>query len=131
MFEWNSAMSTSVTDIDDQHRQLINKFNELAEAEASGADRQKVGEILDFLQYYAEWHFNTEEELMDKYKCHMAEENKKAHNEYRAKFGSLYEQWKNKTGSDTVVLHDTIVELARWIIHHILTVDNQLHEYVK
>lgn len=35
------------------------------------------------------------------------------------------------TDSDTTVLHDTIVELARWIVHHILTVDNQLHEYMK
>jgi hypothetical protein len=57
--------------------------------------------------------------------------NKKAHDEYRVNFGKLYEQWQNATGLDTAVLHDTIVELARWIVNHILTVDNQLHEYKK
>lgn len=131
MFEWNTAMTTGVLDIDEQHRELIDKFNELVDAEASGVDRGKVGSILDFLQHYAEWHFNTEEQIMDQYKCHIAEENKRAHDEYRSNFGELYEQWQNTTGSDTAVLHDTIVELARWIVNHILTVDNQLHEYMK
>ena len=131
MFEWNIAMTTGVPDVDDQHRELINKFNELVEAEASGADREKIGSILDFLQYYAEWHFSTEEQIMDKYHCHILEENKKAHNEYRVRFGKLYEQWQNMTDSDTAILRDTIVELARWIVYHTLTVDNQLHKYVK
>ena len=131
MFEWNIAMTTGVSDIDEQHSELIEKFNELADAEAGGADREKIGSILDFLQNYAEWHFNNEEEIMEKCQCHMAEENKKAHDEYRVKFGNLYQQWKNTIGSDTVVLHDTVVELARWIVNHILTVDNQLHKYMK
>ena len=131
MFEWNIAMTTGVSDIDEQHRELIEKSNELADAEAGGADREKIGSILDFLQHYAEWHFNNEEEIMEKCQCHMAEENKKAHDEYRVKFGNLYQQWKNTIGSDTVVLHDTVVELARWIVNHILTVDNQLHKYMK
>jgi hemerythrin len=131
MFAWNVAMTTGVLEIDDQHRELIGKFNELVEAEANEVDRQKVGEILDFLQHYAEWHFNHEEQIMEKYHCHILEENKKAHNEYRVRFGEIYTHWKNKTDSDTTVLHDTIVELARWIVHHTLTVDNQLHEYIK
>lgn len=131
MFDWNSAMSTGVSDIDDQHRELINKFNELVEAELNGADREKVGVILDFLQHYAEWHFNVEENLMANYQCHMLDENKKAHNEYRVKFGNLYQQWLSATSAKDAVLHDTIIELARWIMHHILTIDNQLHRYVK
>lgn len=131
MFAWNSAMTTGVPDIDDQHRELINKFNELVEAEAGGADREKIGGILDFLQYYAEWHFNNEEQIMEKYHCHVLAENKKAHDEYRVRFGEIYGQWKNNTDSNSEVLHDTVVELARWIVHHTLTVDNQLHEYVK
>ena len=49
MFEWNNAMTTGVLDIDEQHRELIDKFNELVDAEASGVDRGKVGSILDFL----------------------------------------------------------------------------------
>jgi hemerythrin len=120
-----------VFDIDDQHRELINKFNELAEAEANGADREHVGGILDFLQHYAERHFSTEERIMENYKFHLAEENKKAHNEYRVKFGKRYAQWQDAPNSDSTVLHNTIVELARWIVNHILAVDNQLHEYMK
>ncbi len=131
MFEWNNAMATGAMEIDDQHRELINKFNELVEAEAGGADRNTIGGILDFLQYYAEWHFNTEEWIMNQNQCFVAEENKKAHDEYRVKFGKLSDQWKNSTDSDNQVLHHTIVELARWIVNHILTVDIQLHEHMK
>lgn len=64
MFEWKVAMMTGVSEIDDPHRELIAKFNELVEAEANEVDRQKIGDILDFLQHYAEWHFNNEEQIM-------------------------------------------------------------------
>ncbi len=131
MFEWNGSMITGVAEVDEQHRELISKFNELVEAESSGADRKVIGGILDFLQNYAEWHFSTEEKIMDGYQCHMADENKRAHNEYRVKFGTLYAQWKESGDSNPKVLHNTVVELARWIVNHILTVDNQLHRYVK
>jgi hemerythrin len=130
MFEWNSAMKTGLSSIDDQHRELISKFNELVEAEAKGCGREKVGEILDFLQFYAEWHFGREEEIMEKYQCAILEENKKAHAEYRGKFGKLYEQWQNSAKADSTVIHDTVMELAGWIVNHILTIDTQLYKYV-
>lgn len=131
MFQWNNAMSTGAAEVDEQHQELINKFNELAEAEAGGADRQAIGNILNFLQNYAEWHFATEEQIMEQVQCHIAEQNRLAHDEYREKFGRLYSQWQNSSGSDAAVLHDTVVELARWIINHILTIDNQLHAYIQ
>ena len=131
MFEWSELMTTGFSGLDDQHRGLINKFNELVEAETAGADHKTIGEILDFLQDYAERHFSTEEEIMEKYECHMLEDNKRAHNEFRDKFGNIYKQWEGRENSDAKVLHQTIVELARWIVNHILTIDNQLYMFVK
>jgi hemerythrin len=130
MFEWNNSMKTGLSSIDDQHRELISKFNELADAEANGAGNEKVDEILDFLQFYADWHFGREEELMEEYQCPILDENKKAHAEYRSKFGKLYGLWHDSAKTDGTVIHDTIIELARWIVNHILTIDNQLFKYV-
>ena len=131
MFEWNDLMTTGFSGIDEQHRELIYKFNELVEAETGGSDHQRVGEILDFLQDYAERHFAIEEKIMEENQCHMLEENKSAHNEYRVKFGNIYKQWQGGENSDAKVRRQTTVELARWIMNHILTIDNQLYMYMK
>lgn len=131
MFVWNYSMATGVEKVDAQHHELINRFNDLLEAEERGADHATIGHILGFIQDYAEHHFKTEEDIMERLKCPAADRNKKAHNEFRAKFDQIRVRWQNSSTAEPVILHETIVALANWIVNHILTVDNELHHYVK
>jgi hemerythrin len=130
MITWDDSMTTGLPNIDRQHKEIINKYNEFSEAMAGQEGRAKAGEILDFLQFYAVWHFEKEEKCFEQYKCPAAEANKQAHAEFIDKFGQFYEQWQESV-MDTELMQKTYVELGNWIENHILRVDTQLLPCVK
>lgn len=125
-------MTTDVPEIDVQHQEIIAKFNDLSAAlNASGtaAGIEQAGEILDFLQFYATWHFEREEECFAKYQCPAAQANKEAHAQFTHMFGQFYEQWQTK-GMDMMLALETFVALGRWIDNHIRQTDTQLRPCV-
>ena len=101
----------------------------MLEAVEQGKGREETGKILDFLTFYAEWHFEREERYMDEYNCPVAEENKKAHKYFLIKFGQLYERYQ-ESDTDVGIIHDTVWELAKWFLNHILIIDTKLHSCV-
>lgn len=133
LIQWNEeTMTTGVPEIDIQHQEIINRFNELTEAIAasqmSGLDR--ASQVLDFLQFYAVWHFEREEECFTKYQCPAAEANKQAHAQFIEMFGQFYEQWQTK-GMDMTLAQETLASLGRWIENHIMHTDTQLAPCVR
>jgi hemerythrin len=132
MITWDNSMATGLSDLDAQHREIIKKFNEFSEALwcPNGMDRQVAGEVLDFLQFYALWHFEREEKCMERYHCPAAAVNKHAHAEFIKKFGGFYEQWQ-AGGMDLKLVRETYLELEKWIVTHIRQVDTELYPCVK
>lgn len=131
MIVWDDdTMSTGIPAIDKQHKMLIQKFNQFSEEISGTMGMQTAGEILDFLQFYAIWHFRQEEDCMNEYKCPVAGANKEAHAEFLVTFGQFYEQWQ--TGNMTPQLaNDTYIKLEKWLLHHVAQVDTQLRWCVK
>ena len=67
MVTWQDSLGTSDERTDSQHKVLIEQFNQLEEImnnSSTGTFRQAAGEVLDFLQFYASWHFEEEEKLI-------------------------------------------------------------------
>jgi hemerythrin len=131
MIIWDeNTMSTGIPEIDAQHKKLFEKFNEFSEAIASKKSMEAAGNILDFLQFYTTWHFGQEEDCMNKYKCPIADQNKKAHAEFLKKFGRFYTEWQigNKTSK---LVAKTYTELEQWLLHHVAKTDTQLRSCVK
>jgi len=65
-------------------------------------------EILDFLQFYAKWHFGQEEDCFDRF----------------------YTEWQ--TGNMTSKLAErTYNELEQWLVNHMARTDTQLRPCVK
>ena len=91
--------------------------------------RVEAGRILDFLQFYAQWHFSREEASMEKYHCPAAEKNRSDHAEFLKRFGKLYEEWQTR-GMDPALVNETFTSLMDWIMNHIEGVDTQLREFV-
>lgn len=122
---WNDAMDTGVTEIDAQHRELITQFNALVAAIEQGKGREETGEILDFLQFYAEWHFSREERCMAERQCPIAETNHRAHGAFLRTFKRLYDLYY-QSNVDPRLISETLKELETWIITHIIKIDTQL-----
>lgn len=122
---WNETLSTGIPYIDSQHKELIENFNKLSEAVKQGKGRQETGALLDFLQFYAQWHFEREEHCMDEHRCPAAAANKAAHRYFIRRFSWLYEQYQRSDVNPQIV-RETLADLEAWIIGHIMKVDAQL-----
>jgi hemerythrin len=134
MLQWDESMTTGIAHIDAQHKEIIKKYNQFSQALARGIgasrEREEAGKILDYLQFYAAWHFEREEECFDQYKCPAAKANKNAHTEFLKRFGDFYEYWHTE-GMDSSLVKNTFQELGEWIATHIMRLDTQIYPCVK
>ena len=131
MLNWHEGMSTGIPDLDHHHKEILARFNEFYACMSRGESdkRAEVGRILDFLQFYAQWHFQREEEYMEKYQCPAAEENRIAHADFLKRFGAFYEKWQT-AGMDPTLANDTFVALMDWIVNHVQGVDTRLNQSI-
>ena len=130
MITWDDSMSTGVALIDAQHKMLFQKFNEFSETISGNTSREAAAEMLDFLQFYATWHFGREENCMAEYHCPAAAQNKQAHAEFLVTFNGFYEQWQSGTISPELV-SKTHQELESWLRNHVARTDTQLRPCVE
>jgi hemerythrin len=130
MIVWNENLSTGDEHTDAQHKVLIEKLNEFDEviSRNQGGDiRRTAGEVLDFLQFYAAWHFTQEEACMEKLQCPAAAANKVAHAAFLEMFGRFYSQWQTSS-MDIALARVTYHQLSDWVTNHIMTIDVKLKE---
>ena len=123
---WNEEkMSTGVPSVDTQHRELIQRINELHADCVAGKAREELMEHLEFLGHYAQTHFAQEEKIMDDHQCPSRGQNKAAH----AKFLKDYEQlvaMVNQNGATTKVALQVKQMLGDWLSNHICRIDTGL-----
>ena len=134
MIEWHENMETGVPKIDQQHKKILEKFNEfsavLETARLDGEKMIEAGKILDFLQFYAVWHFEKEEGCFHTHECPGAQANAKAHERFMAMFNAFYERWQAH-GMEMDLVQETFSELTDWFVNHIMRVDTKLKPCVK
>ena len=61
---WSKDLTVGVAEIDEQHRQWIQRLNDVASAIAAHQGPVQLGQTLAFLVDYTQQHFATEEKLM-------------------------------------------------------------------
>ena len=63
--EWGSDLETGVDLMDEQHRRMVEIYNELAAARMTGKGHKTMSRTLGALIEYTELHFRDEEGLME------------------------------------------------------------------
>jgi len=127
---WRESLSIGVTEIDNQHKQLLSHFDQLLKACESGKGLEELKRLLGFLDEYVIKHFNDEESIqrLRNYPGYPA--HKKEHESFVAQLTTL----KQEVSNEGVALHhvmETNNLLLKWLIHHISTVDVQLGAFLK
>lgn len=131
MLTWNPAtMSTGVTEVDDQHKELIGKLNELFDRMAKGEGKDALKGLLTFLSQYAAWHFGREENCMEAHRCPASAANKAAHAEFIRVFGGLKARIEAE-GPTTKLVLETQQQLSSWLTNHIVRIDTKLKNCVR
>jgi hemerythrin len=134
MVRWNEQFVTGSSKLDLQHRTLINNINHLEgmliTTNPTREECEFVIHLVEFLESYADTHFNLEEECMERYRCPAHKKNKEAHEQFRSFFKHFKERY-NAEGFRREILLSLHKALSQWIEGHILQVDTQLRPCIK
>ena len=129
MINWNSTLETGVAVIDNDHRTLIEQINLLEEALQQGAGKDRLGELVAFLDKYTRMHFAREEALMTERKCPVSGLNCTAHLLLLQKLDA----WNNRlnaSGATTSLVLEINREMGAWITQHIIKIDCRINSPV-
>ncbi|TAN44560.1 MAG: bacteriohemerythrin [Nitrospirae bacterium] len=128
--EWDESLSVGVSEIDNQHKELIRRINSLLEAILHGKGKEKAAEMLSFLENYTTMHFGTEEAYMLKYSYPDYNDHLLQHQIFIKELSALNRHIETQgVNSDLVIKlnHDVI----SWLINHICKVDKELGSFLK
>ncbi len=127
LVKWDDAYSTGISTIDEQHRELICKINELYRVHQSGATADDIKAILKYMGEFAKKHFSYEEGLMEQRKCPMHQTNCLAHSRFLRDYQELVSNFSIEQDADQTASEIERMT-ARWLVSHICRVDVALKD---
>ena len=123
-FEWSSLFETGLTDVDAQHRRLVELLNALGEHIDSG-DPEQIDRVLQELAAYTVVHFEAEEKLMREAALdtrHVAE-----HCATHQRFVAQVVAWMaSRNNAGQLSAAELLDYLANWLVFHILGEDRSM-----
>jgi len=124
-FTWTKDLETGNTQIDTEHKELIQAINNLLEACSSGKGRAEISNTMDFLNQYTKTHFAHEQVLQQKYKYPDFDNHKKYHE------GLDDISTRLKANGPTIQLVGEInMQLGSWLINHIKREDVKVAKHI-
>ncbi len=130
MFKWRENYSCNIEEIDKQHKKLLEIGSELSSLiRTRDVDHyDEIIQLLDELKKYTIYHFQTEEELMEKYGYVGLADHKKVHQNFIDKIKEV--DIKDIDENQKGVTMDILVFIADWIEKHILKVDHMYKDFL-
>jgi hemerythrin-like metal-binding protein len=130
--QWSDAMLTGVAEIDRQHRILVDTLSEAQVKLTSEMDDPLFEKITRDLLAYAIYHFNTEEQLMQKYSYSSdAPEEARSHLAAHRGFSEQVVALRDEAHSgEPNSREELLVFLKDWLTNHIMTTDKRLGQFI-
>ena len=121
MFEFTDDYLIGIDELDDEHRylfSLINKALDLLGNEYLLDRYEKVHELLDELDAYAEQHFAHEEAYMEEIRDPELIRQRIQHDDFRNRVRDFMFANINAEEQQEAVLHELVSFMARWLYRH-------------
>jgi hemerythrin-like metal-binding protein len=127
LITWMDDFSVNIKEIDNQHRQLIEIVNQLHRAMREGKSSQMINDIINRLIDYTQYHFETEERLMEAYNFPGYVHHKAEHAKLTRQVQEFQRQYRqNPMGLSVQLLNF----LKSWVADHILQTDKQYTRFL-
>jgi hemerythrin len=123
LITWSPALEVGVSQIDREHKKLVELLNKLSDAMKEGHGKDVLGTLLHDLVQYTIQHFTMEENLMKVHRYPSEPDHKHEHDDLKKTVSDLQE--KLKSGKMTVSI-ETMTFLKTWLNNHILMSDKKL-----
>jgi len=122
LIKWTDKFKVDITEIDEQHKKLIDLANKLYAALKEGKARNILDDVFNSLADYASYHFDTEETLFGIHGYPDIIRHINEHNEFRRSLISLKEKHQREDYSAGI---ETMFFLKDWLKKHILDEDKK------
>ncbi len=131
--EWSDKLVVGINTIDNQHKELFKRIDNLVLAIKQHRCKSEIDGTLQFLDDYARVHFAEEEKQMLKAGYPGYEEQRQEHEKYLEALHELKEQaaLPRVQGSSYDLSATTNQVIVDWIVDHIMKVDMKFGEFLK
>jgi hemerythrin len=129
MIKFTPDLEVKVLNIDNQHKELFERINDLTALGAKSVSKEETDKTFKLLGDYIATHFRDEEHLQLRYKYPKYEWHKEQHKLYIESFNKLKAEY-DKNGPSaafTLQLNKSIID---WIVRHIKHVDIELGKFI-
>ena len=120
-FEWKDEYSVNVKILDEQHKQLFKTVDSLYQSILEKKEKEKLSEIFEQLNKYAQYHFSTEEKYFKEFNYEEAD----AHIALHEKFKKNISEMEAKINDENFNTFDLLDFLEDWWVSHILNADKK------
>ncbi len=127
---WTEELVSGHQIIDDQHRELLRRFEALEDAVNAGQGFKEIKPLLAFLQRYVLTHFNTEEQVMLAGKYPGSAHHADQHDQCKDRIFKFKEFITTESDRNKVIAVAYSM-LGIWVRDHILNQDIQFIQYIK
>lgn len=129
LFEWNDDYLIGIEELDYEHRDLINRLNELHGELAQHDEKGKIEDCLREIQVRVAAHFALEEHFMIDNNFFNYTPHKEEHDNFLALIADLIEKFL--VDPELSYGDELEKQLQHWIVNHILTSDQELALAIK
>ncbi|EKQ57354.1 MULTISPECIES: bacteriohemerythrin [unclassified Clostridium] len=127
--DWDWTLNIGIDSIDDQHKELIARLDQLLASIEEGKGDEEVIKTLDFLEEYVVKHFNEEEEIQTKINYPLYDIQHKQHEEFKSDLKEFRRIFETQ-GTSAVLALNIQKKLTDWLKNHITNLDKDLGDFL-
>lgn len=129
---WGDDLVTGITEIDEQHRILVNSINEANSRLTHNVNAATLDQITRDLLSYALYHFETEEKLMQEFNyADEYEEDFNVHYQQHREFSAVVVTVRENIKAGNLMSRAELLSfLNNWLINHIRDTDQRLAAFI-
>ncbi len=130
VMKWTPDLSVHVDKIDEQHKELFQRFGQLEDAIWDGKGKDEVGTTINFMTDYVIFHFSDEEAVMKQHNYPNYPAQKQAHDYFTGEIRQMKARFVGgEITSDLVV--EVVEKLGGWFKNHIKIMDMELGKFLQ
>lgn len=131
--EWTEDLAVGIIKIDEQHRELFKRINDLLLAIREQRCRTEIDKTIEFLDDYARFHFGEEEQRMEEAGYKGLQEHKLQHAVYLRNIEELKQQASlpRESGMSYELSVTATQVVVDWIVTHIMNTDKLFGVYLR
>jgi len=130
-YEITEDLITGVEFIDDQHRELFKRLNQLLNAADRRSSIKEMQGFILFVRKYIEEHLSAEENLMRKHAYPEAEQHILEHGVFRTNYQLIIEAFNEEQITVEQLIESLQTEVGNWFVNHIKKTDQSTMRWLK